>query len=423
MDIVVRFKDTRLLRSRVLPALYSTDSYQFYALNLNDKLQLFKLKELFHEWLNFRLNIWSRRIQDILAQAKRDYLELQTQLSIIRNMPKWSKALQLSTLAEVKEAVRSFIDPEMFDYALDLPNRKILKLNEKALLEKMAEIQGRLEYWQATTPQIKLEEQILELIEFYREQSGPLTTTQTTWKALPDFSSENQVAQTQWVIVSSEDYSINTEAPTRGRGFASIGICNPSNWFSVISSGGWIEQHNLFHLPKRLSYLEWQKRPIAAFGDDPGLLVALDVKGALHIRENLAMKRTESAFTKSTQVKRALFVTKNDRLLIRYQDGRHHSYTYQELLKKSTTRATEGYLEYWGVNNPCIDISLIHKDGVIYTEHGVKFLAEKPKLKDVRIFDVADSNFVVLKAGNRQFLNRKQLSEVLETVDQVFGLH
>ena len=417
----IRMKDSRLLESRILPAISGSDSYQFHAINSDGNLQLFSLKQILDAWQNFRLMLWDRRISDMSSQLQRQIREVQTQLAIASNLDRWAEAIKLPTIEQVKVAVTKFIEPEMFDYALDLPNRRILKLNETSLKDKLAELHDKLKRWTDTTAAIELEKQLVELIEYYRDHNVPYTVQQVKWDDLPRF--EKTIATTQWMILNDVDHSLSMDAPTRGRGFASrlIGKCD--DLFTIISRSGWMEQYSIFSLPKRFGYQEWQSTPLAFVPHCDGIYVGLDPTGSMHAQVIRKFNKTYQSLSKDgIRLQRALYMTANDSLIIRYKDGRFARLSYDKVMARTTTRGTSGVREYWGPNNPAVDIHLAYKDGFIYTPQGVQDTSKLKKLTDLTLFDVGEENFVVLKTGQRQILNRKQAKEILTDIEQLHRL-
>lgn len=417
VDIEITLKDTRLLESRILPAISSKDSYQFWAVNASDKIEKFNLAGLLEIWRSYRIELWSKRIADMIKVNTRELLELETQLAIIQNYDKFIEAIKKPTLTEIKTAF-TFIHNDMKDYALSLKIQQIVKMNEASLKEKIDAIKAKIKFWSETTPEIQLEQQLSDLISHYESLKIKRVTTRIKWDELPRFA--NTQIQKHWVVAYDKSLEIGTEAPTRGRGFAGIAITECRENFSIVTEKGWQEQVSIFHQPKQFNYIQYNGKPIALIPDVGGLIVMLDEKNCMHVRANEKGEFLRQ-LTKDTKIKQLVIMQPGDTLRIRYKDSKLKVMTYEQVLNRCTTRATAGYQEYRGYQNPAEVFGVAHQ-GKLYTSEGIKNPEKSLSSKDVKIFNVGKRNFTILKTGQRQVLTLDGISKLLDQVESNFIL-
>lgn len=416
-DLEITIKDTRLLESRVIPALCSKEFYKFYAISEENCIKLYSLEGILQDWQKHRLLLWSRRIADIIQGFEKDLRELETQLAIIQNYDLFIEAIKQTTLTKMRAGF-TFIPDDMKDYALSLRIQQIAKINESTLKQKIAEVSKKLKYWRTTTSELELEKQLIEQLDYYEKLNLPKTTISMKYSNLPRF--EGEALKDHWIVAYPDQVSIDFEPPTRGRGFAGLGVTKCKENFSLVTRKGWREGVSIFHLPKQFNYITHNGELLLIIPDLDCLLVILDEKNCMHVRKNEKGEYL-GQLTKNTKIKQILLIQPGDLLRVRYLDSKLKIMTYEQVANRVSHRATSGYEEFKGYQNPAELISVAYQ-GQLYTSEGLKNPTKSLSSKEVKVFNISKKNFTVLKTGQRQVLTAEQVEKVLDQVDQNYIL-
>ena len=144
------FKDPLVINERVIPELYSSQSYQFYVTKRNeesllDETTLFSggLFRLFDEFLHFRSMVEKRRLKSEWAEAKKRLVKAQAILKAIDSLDKVYKVLKEkhTSLAEMRSRLAEELDlsEEAAQFVLDMKVHRLARMNAD---EQQSEIDG-----------------------------------------------------------------------------------------------------------------------------------------------------------------------------------------------------------------------------------------------------------------------------------------
>jgi DNA gyrase/topoisomerase IV subunit A len=396
IQLELTLKDTRLLETRIIPAISARESYQFHVI-YNDRIELMNVEQILEKWREHRIMLWDRRIQDHLQQATQELLECDTQLRIIQNLKKFLDALQQPTIEEVKKALGKFLDANMIDFALELKVRQVLKLNETNLQDKHKTIEEKVARWKDTTPDLELDIQLAELVDYYESLKLPRNAKRTTRDKLPSFKKE--MIKNHWFVVNEKSWEITADQPTRGKSFTGAGLVECSEWFGVVSVKGILETYSVYELPKKMAYERDQSKVLIAVHDRPSILVGLGEDNTIICRQASHGSRQFSKVSLQMVVQ----LEKDDILLIKFFNGKTIKMTYDELLPKCTQKVAAGWTpRLLGVRNaPVTGIHGCYKGQVF--EKGKGTYVAKDTVKQA-VWGVGKRNFVVNAAGGKSIV-------------------
>jgi hypothetical protein len=376
------------------------------------RIALCNLTQILDYWAKHRLELWEKKIQDQVQVLTAEVLELSTQIKIIQNQPKFVKAIGLETVDAVKDALGKFLDKRMLDYALGLKINQILKLNEATLTEKLNTSQESLTFWSTTTPLVELQKQVEELETFYASLNLPRTTIYCEKKDLPVFTTQG--GKSNWIVINEKGWELGPETPIRGRGFSGklVGECKEN--FTIVDDSGNYETSSAFSAIKRLSYEKDQSQPLLIAGDREAILVGLGTDGTLICRPNDFSMIGKRSFSR-VGLKSAVCVEKDDRLVVRFENDRIHTFSYEDLQRKVTVRVAAGWKDkLLGHRVGISQIYRAHK-GFLYIDGRMVEVSRITRVSG-SVLSVGGKNFCVNPSGQRTITDFDNIPEGLEFI-------
>ena len=149
--VYIGFKDSLVLKERVLPELHTTQSYQFYVVKRDDESNLDEsslfsggLLRLFQEFIDFRRNVETLRLARDLKVAKAHLHKTKAILAAIDNLPAVYAVLQESHLSvdtiRAKLAEVLCISEAQSQVILDMKVHQLARMNRQAQVDKIETI-------------------------------------------------------------------------------------------------------------------------------------------------------------------------------------------------------------------------------------------------------------------------------------------
>lgn len=161
LRIVVAYKDVRILRERIIPAVHTSESYQFYAIApdggetlSSDTLALENLKAVINKFVVFRREAETRRTKRLLGVAKHSLKKQRAMLTGTVNVKTVAAVVdnkRNKTLDDMRKDLVTVLNPKITDpkYKLDEEGAgfiletaiwKLGRLNVPELKAKIAEL-------------------------------------------------------------------------------------------------------------------------------------------------------------------------------------------------------------------------------------------------------------------------------------------
>jgi DNA gyrase/topoisomerase IV subunit A len=192
LRILVSYKDVRILRERILPALNTTESYQFYAVRReggdvlsSDTLALENLRTMLSKFVDFRRGIETRRTKRLLGVAKANLkrqralligtLNVKTVAAVVdRKVNKTlddMKADLVKTLNPKITDAKYKLDAESAGYILETAIWKLGRLNVPELKAKISKFVAEVKSLLADLKNI--DKVVIRRLEEMKKFAGP----------------------------------------------------------------------------------------------------------------------------------------------------------------------------------------------------------------------------------------------------------
>jgi len=281
VKIYVGFKDATVIKDRVLPELHRSQSYQFYVVKRTtddessiDDQSLFSggLFRLFQEFLDFRRDCETARLQRELKLAKVLRLKQKAILAAIQNLDKVYEVLREPNLKEdnalrLRMAEVLGIGENQAQVVLDTKLHQLARMNEEAQLQKIEETSQLIETLQKDLSNIDevIVRHLKELVKFSDERR-----TRISNETAPVLDVEESE---KFVIVQGTKATRQDKEPSRRHKFEFVAKGTSS--VTVV-----LANNEAKTLP--LSYLTeetFSHPPVGIFGDAATILAAVDQQG------------------------------------------------------------------------------------------------------------------------------------------------
>jgi len=216
--IVVGFKNSGVLRSEVLPQLHTFEHYNFYVLRYAEgdgsKPKLLSFIELLSSWIDYRRDIETQVLQsergDLIVKKGKE----EAKLSVIQN---WSVFQQIVDTAKDEDAAVADIIAKLkltrlqAAYILGIAIRSFLRYEEKAVQQKIADIQTEID---------RVDDDLKHIDRYIEARLDELIPkTDSRLVALTKAEPQLQVKDASFFIAVNKKGSMwrVDQAPTRGR--------------------------------------------------------------------------------------------------------------------------------------------------------------------------------------------------------------
>lgn len=412
VNIEIQFKDTRLFREKILPAIMSVQRYSFNVIHDNT-IELLNLSQILDKWIGHRVGIWELKIQDSIRAFDLEKRKAETRLTLIAEHDKWVKILDEADIKKVRKGFAELVGEDMVDYALDLQFKQILKLDANKIKAHLKGVKESLKYWSTTTPYIELEKQIIPFTQYKEDE----TITIMREEDLPMFS--NQKILKHWVVASQDVVEVRTTQPTMGRGFVGSGVAYSDSSFIIFNKKGGLEQISVYAIPKKYEYQKEKSIPLALFPENIGYIAARTSDGCLYIRPNNEIRGYKEISSIPKTFDQAILVLPGESLVLRYKTGISRTLTFDQVERKSCNRITKATPEAKGFMNFLETITVAGEKGVLTN----KGYTDPSKIKGLKCYEVGEQNFVVYGGtGVRALLDKAQVVDQIKNIEMVLRL-
>lgn len=217
--IVIKFKDYNIIKSKILPLLKSSVSYNFLTLKGDELIENCNIADIFQEWLNFRLEVIMSRIEDLKRKEQEKIEKTDAILKLLANPNVLNEIiLNLKELEFVKQKLSDIeLNENQINYILnDVKLAQILRTNREALEAKHNTHVKELARLSKLIPLNEIKTEILAL----KKQFGRKRQTILSQKVPQPRS---QVATDYWYLINKASNQ-SLSSPGRGKGAPEVAM-------------------------------------------------------------------------------------------------------------------------------------------------------------------------------------------------------
>lgn len=411
IKVYVGFKDAQILRDRVLPELFTTQSYQFYVVKreneeycLDDK-SLFSggLFRLFQEFLDFRRSVETLRLGLELRVAKANLSRSKAILAAIDNLPIVYATLQETHLSvdsiRAKLATALSISEKQAQLVLDMKVHQLARMNRQTQVDKMETIHKQIESIKEDSENIDgvIVRHLKELLPFSDARGTKLASD----TPIPTLSVRDIK---KFVTVSGDKVSRSTKEPSRRKTFDYV--TQASSNVSVVMANNEVKTLSLsFFSEEQMPY-----RVVGLVSDSSSLLCAVDSSGKAAI-VNYTPKSAYTLMKGATEIVSAVGVDKEGRVAFVSHSGKGKLFSGSSLTGTRPFSLGKSLLK----DHNLTDVFSIPKGSDLFDSTG-KCITLELFEGTAPFFVIGESNFVVTKSEDKlDILTYKETVSLLKS--------